>query len=239
MRRPTVGITAGEETITSGEWTEPSILVTAAYVRAVQRAGGRALALAPDAVDAEDPGEVLDLVDALLVTGAAGDLDPAAYGATAHPATQPVGGVRDAYELALVRAARRGRLPVLGVCRGMQLLNVAYGGTLEQHLADVLPRDPHRARPGTYAEHGVRLAPGSLAARAARSERARVRSYHHQGVAELGAGLRASAWAEEDRIVEAVEDAEGAWVLGVLWHPEEDEASHVVGALVAAAREHR
>lgn len=145
--------------------------------------------------------------------------------------------MRDAFELALVRDAAARDLPVLGVCRGMEVLNVAYRGTLCQHLPDALGHDDHRVLPGAFAEHEVRLHPESLAARAAGGEVDVVRSHHHQGPGALGPGLRQSGWSVDDQIVEAIEDPARRFVLGVLWHPEQDEASRVIGALVAAARE--
>jgi putative glutamine amidotransferase len=234
--RPTIGITASVETVTSGDWTELSAAVPFAYVRAVQRAGGRAVLLVPDPADADDPGRLLDQIDGLIVSGASGDVDPARYGAEAHPETRPVIPERDDFELALVRAAAGRDMPVLGICRGMHVINVAYGGTLEQHLGEGLEHDSHRGPPGTFADHHVTTDPGSLAARSAGGERTAVRSYHHQGVREPGEGLSATAWAEGDGVVEAIEDPNRRFLLGVAWHPEEDEASRVVAALVEEAR---
>src|SRR5205085_496809 len=140
-------------------------------------------------------------------------------------------------ELALVSAALEADVPVLGICRGMQVLNVAGGGTLEQHLPDVLGHDRHASRPGRYSDHEVRLEPDSLAARAVGSERTAVKSFHHQGVRTVGESLRPTGFSLlEDGIVEAIEVPDRLFALGVLWHPEEDERSQVVGALAAAAR---
>ena len=143
---------------------------------------------------------------------------------------------RDAFELALVRAAGERDLPCLGICRGMQVVNVAYGGELEQHLPDRLADDIHRGADGAFADHGVEVEPGSLAALAAGATRVAVKSYHHQGVARVGDGLRVTARAETDGTVEAVEDAERRFMLGVLWHPEEDEADRLIAAFVQECR---
>jgi putative glutamine amidotransferase len=232
--RPNIGITAATERVSYGVWEEiPAIISPARYVQAVQRAGGRPVVLPPDPEDAQDPGGVLDLLDALIVTGGAGDLDPTLYGHEPHPETGPVQEERDAYELALVRGALEREMPILGICRGMQVLNVAYGGTIEQHLPDVLGHEEHRHTPGVFADHEVRLDPDSLAARAAGSEWTPVKSHHHQGIKEVGSGLQVTGWATEDDAVEALEDPSCPFVLGVLWHPEEDEKSRIVKALVS------
>ena len=232
--RPNIGVTAATERVSYGVWEEiPAIISPARYVQAVQRAGGRPIVLPPDPEDAEDPSGVLDLLDALIVTGGAGDLDPALYGEEPHPETGPVQEERDAYELALVRGALERELPILGICRGMQVLNVAYGGTIEQHLPDALGHEEHRHTPGTFADHEVRLDPGSLAAHAAGAERTPVKSHHHQGIKEVGSGLKVTGWAAEDDAVEALEDPSCPFVLGVLWHPEEDENSRLIKALVS------
>ena len=232
--RPNIGVTAATEEVSYGVWEGvPAFMSPARYVAAVQRAGGRALLLPPDPEDTEDPGEVLELLDALIVTGGAGDVNPALYDEERHPETGPVQEERDAYELALVRAALERGLPLLGICRGMQILNVAYGGSIEQHLPDALGHEEHRHTPGTFADHEVRLVPGSLAARAAASEVTPVKSHHHQGIKEVGSGLEVTGWAAEDDAVEALEDPSCPFVLGVLWHPEEDENSQLIKALVS------
>jgi gamma-glutamyl-gamma-aminobutyrate hydrolase PuuD len=230
VTRPVIGVTASLEVMTSGDWTELTAGVPTTYVAAVQRAGGRAVLLPPD----EDTADALHGIDALLVTGAAGDTDPAVYGAEPHPKTEPVAPARERFELTVTRAALDRGLPVLGVCRGMHVVNVALGGTLEQHLPDVVGHEDHTGTPGVFAEHDIRLEHGSLAARAVGGEAAQVKSYHHQGVRDVAPGLRATGWAHRDGLVEAIEGEDG-FVLGVLWHPEEDEASEVIGALVRAA----
>ncbi|MFL5992579.1 MAG: gamma-glutamyl-gamma-aminobutyrate hydrolase family protein, partial [Rubrobacteraceae bacterium] len=207
MSRPTIGITAATEDVSYGAWDEvPAFISPASYVQAVQRAGGRPILLLPDPEDAEDPNGVLDLLDALILTGGAGDVNPALYGEELHHETGPIQNERDAYELALARAAVERGIPTLGICRGMEVLNVVYGGSIEQHLPEVLGHEEHRHTPGTYADHEVRLAHGSLAARAAGSESTPVKSHHHQGIKEVGSGLEVTGWAAEDDAVEALED---------------------------------
>ena len=234
MTRPVVGVTTSLQEMTSDGWTELTAGTPATYVAAIQRAAGRAVLLPPD----EETADALDGLDALIVSGAAGDTDPSHYGAEPHPETNPVDPLRDRFELAVTRAALERGLPVLGMCRGMHVLNVALGGTLDQHLPDVVGHHEHEGTPGVFAEHDVRLDHGSLAARAVGTGSARVKSYHHQGVRDLGAGLRATGWASRDGLVEAIE-ADDGFVLGVLWHPEEDDASEVIGALVRTAGERR
>ena len=231
--RPTVGITAATETINYGAWHDvPAFMSPANYVRAVQRAGGRPVLLIPDEADTENPSEVLDLIDAVIITGGAGDLDPELYGQEPHPQTGPIQKERDAYELALISAAIERETATLGICRGMQVLNVAYGGTVEQHLPDAVGHEEHRPLPGVFVDHEVRLVQDSLAARTAGSEVADVRSHHHQGIGEVGDGLSITGRSTKDDIVEAIEDPNHPFVLGVLWHPEEDEKSRIINALV-------
>jgi putative glutamine amidotransferase len=233
VSRPNIGVTAATENVSYGVWNEvPAFMSPASYVRAVQRAGGRPLLLLPDPEDAEDPSGVLDLVDALIVTGGAGDVNPSLYGQERHPETGPIQDERDAYELALVRGALEREMLILGICRGMQILNVAYGGGIEQHLPDMVGHEEHRHTPGTYSDHDVRLEPGSLAARAAGEERSQVKSHHHQGIKNVGGGLVVTGWADDDTI-EALEDPSCPFVLGVLWHPEEDEKSRIIKTLVS------
>jgi len=209
-------------------------MVQRTYPAAVQRAGALALVLPPDDAVVESPDLLLDRVDGLLLAGGA-DVDPASYGAAPHPETGLVWPERDRFEIALaVRAIDRG-LPVLGACRGMQILNVARGGTLQQHLPDVIGSDRHRHTPGRFSDHEVTLDPGSLAARAAGAERGGVKSHHHQGIGELGEGLVATGTSLEDGVIEAIELPGEQFVLGVLWHPEEDEPSRVIASLVDAA----
>jgi putative glutamine amidotransferase len=205
------------------------------YVRAVQAAGGLAVLLPPDDAAAEAPDDLLDRLDALILAGGV-DVDPATYGARPHPEVGPTMPERDRFELALAHRALERDLPLLAICRGMQMLNVARGGTLVQHVPDAVGHEEHRHTPGQFADHDVELEPGSLAARAAGAERLAVKSHHHQGVDELGEGLEVTAWSVGDDLAEAVEDRERRFVLGVLWHPEEDESSRLIAALVEEAR---
>ena len=237
--RPVIGICTAVEPASWGAWEEEICnLSPRAYSLAVQAAGGMALLLPPDDAVAERPDELLDLVDGLMLAGGC-DVDPASYGARPHPETGGTWPERDRFELALTHRALERDHPVLGICRGMQLLNVACGGTLDQHVPDGLGHEDHCHTPGTFSDHGVRLEPGSLAARAVGADATAVKSHHHQGLDELGEGLAASGWSAPDGIVEAIEMEGRPHALGVMWHPEADERSRVVGWLVEAARERR
>ena len=232
-RRPVVGICAAIERARWAVWDGVETNISQrTYSTAVAEAGGLPLILPADEASAEHPGQLLDLLDALMLSGGA-DIDPATYGAEPGPRTEGYRAERDHFELALAREALARDLPVLGVCRGMQVLNVACGGTLEQELAD---SETHLHTPGRFADHGVRLAPGSLAASAVGGPELRVRSHHHQGVAELGDGTVASGWSEPGGLVEAIELPSRRWALGILWHAEEERQSPVIAALVAEAR---
>jgi putative glutamine amidotransferase len=234
VNRPAIGMCAAIESASFGSWTgQDANLLPRGYADAVQGAGGIALLLPPDDDAAEHPDELLDRLDALLLGGGR-DVDPLSYGARPEPETGEPSPERDRFELALVSAALERDMPVLGVCRGMQMLNVALGGTLLQHLPDELCAR-HRHTPGVFSDHDVVLEPGSQAAHAAGGERISVRSHHHQALDELGEGLLVSGRSPEDGLVEAIELPDKRFALGVLWHPEEDRASGVIGALVRAA----
>ena len=232
---PTIGICAAVERARWSHWDAEVALVPRSYVSAVQLAGGLALILASDDEVAENPGELLDKLDGLMLIGGA-DVDPASYGAVPSPHTGATRPERDRFELALAYGAMERNLPLLGICRGGQMVNVACGGTLIQHLPDVVGDDHHLPAPGEFAEHEVELESGSLAARAAGASRIAVRSHHHQAVDELGEGLKATGHALPDAVVEAIEHPGHDFTLGVLWHPEADERSKIVAALVRAAQ---
>jgi putative glutamine amidotransferase len=189
-------------------------------------------------LDALDAAVALDRVDALLLVGGS-DVDPASYGAEAHAETVGAVPERDRAETELVHVAWDRDLPFLGICRGMQMLNIARGGDLRQHLPDDVGHEEHRRVIGTFddADHDVTLADGSLAARVAGETEHGTKSHHHQGVGRIGDGLEVTGWAVDDELPEAVEAPERTFVLGVQWHPEADETSRVIGALVAEARE--
>ena len=234
--RPVIGICSAIESARWGAWEVLCNLSPRTYSLAVQRAGGIALLLPPDDVVAESPDLVLDLLDGVVLAGGS-DLDAGTYGARPHAETVNTRPERDRFELALGHRALERDLPVLGVCRGMQMLNVVRGGTVEQHLPDSVGHENHRHTPGTFSDHEVRLDPGSRAAEVVGAERTAVKSHHHQGVAELGEGVVASGWSDDDDLVEAIELPDRRFALGVLWHPEEDEQSRVIGALVDQARQ--
>src|SRR3954451_1459421 len=167
MPRPLIGVCAAVEQASFGVWTlVPTVLLPLSYADAIERAGGMPALLPPDPSSAESPDELLDRIDALVLGGGA-DIDPASQGAEPHPETIGTNPARDRFEMALARRAMARGIPVLGVCRGMQLMNVACGGTLNQHIPDRLGHERHRPVPGSWAEHEVRIDPGSLAARAA------------------------------------------------------------------------
>lgn len=240
MMRPVIGICAALTEAQWGYWQERAALLSFPYITAIQVAGGLALMLPPDPELEQDPDQVLDLIDGLILAGGA-DIDPSRYGSERHPETQSSVPERDAFEVALICRAWERDLPVLGICRGMQLINVARGGTLHQHLPDEFGHEDHRRVPGSFdgSDHYVRLVPGSLAARAAGEEVHVTKSHHHQGIDQLGDELAVTGRATIDDLPEAIEAYDRRFVLGVQWHPEADESSRVVAALVDEARAYR
>ncbi|MBO9532140.1 MAG: gamma-glutamyl-gamma-aminobutyrate hydrolase family protein [Solirubrobacteraceae bacterium] len=238
LRRPVIGIAAAREVVSFSWWTIRSDFMTSGYSEAIQRAGGRAVLLALDPLDALHPHEVIATLDGLILPGGA-DMDPAHYGHEPHRALGPTDADLDAVQLALARAAIEADLPLLGICRGMQVMNVAAGGTLHQHLPDLLEgSEEHRRVPGTLDEHNahpVDVEPGSLAALAAGAEPS-TRSHHHQAVDEVGDGFIVTGRHTGDGLIEAIEAPRASYCLGVQWHPEADPESPVIASLVAAAR---
>jgi putative glutamine amidotransferase len=231
--RPLIGITSYAEEIRWGVWTEEAALVPLAYVRSIQDAGGRALVVPPseDGLD-----ETLDALDGVIFSGG-GDLDPELYDAEPHTETDAPRQERDRAELRLLQAALDRDMPVLAVCRGSQLLNVARGGDLVQHLPEAVGDEKHKHTPGAFSDHDVKVAPDSRLG-ALLGEHAPVKSHHHQGYGRIGDGLREVAWAE-DGVVEGLEDADKRFALGVLWHPEEGEDRALFRALVDEAQRYR
>ncbi|MFI2633611.1 gamma-glutamyl-gamma-aminobutyrate hydrolase family protein [Streptomyces collinus] len=207
-----------------GVWELEAALLPVGYPRLVQRAGGLAAMLPPD--DPEQAADAVARLDGLVIAGGP-DVEPVRYGAEREERTGPPAPDRDAWELALIDAALAAGVPLLGICRGMQLLNVALGGTLVQHI------DGHAEVVGVFGGHAVKPVPGSLYAGVV-PEETFVPTYHHQAVDRLGEGLVPSAYAA-DGTVEAVELPSADWMLGVQWHPEMGEDVRVMRALVEAA----
>jgi putative glutamine amidotransferase len=238
MSRPVIGICTALEHARWNVWDEEAMLLPRSYITAIQRAGGLALMLPPDPAVVQDASQLLGLIDGLVLAGGA-DIDPASYGQEAHEKTTGTVPERDAFEIALVRGAIERDLPVLGICRGMQLINVALGGTLLQHLPERFGHHEHRRVVGSFdgADHDVEVRDGTLAMRVLGEPRHATKSHHHQGVDRLGEGLEVSGVSAMDGLPEAIELTGSRFVLGVQWHPEADETSAVIGALVAAAEE--
>jgi putative glutamine amidotransferase len=232
-RRPLIGITSYAEEVSWGVWTEDAAVVPMAYVRAVEQAGGRPLVV-PPSVEGLD--ETLAALDGVVFSGG-GDLDPGLYGADPHPETDTPRKARDAAELRMMKAALDRDMPMLAICRGSQVFNVARGGDLVQHLPETVGHEHHRHQPGQFSDHDVTLAADSKLGTVL-GEHSPVKSHHHQGYGKIGTGLREVAWAE-DGVVEGLEDPGKRFALGVLWHPEEGEDFVLFKALVDEAERYR
>jgi putative glutamine amidotransferase len=236
MRRPLIGLTAYAQQVHYGNNDLMAGMLPMTYVRAVHATGGRAVLITPD-----EPGtDVLDSLDGIVFSGG-GDIDPAYWGAEQHPATD-IDPVRDTAELMMMKAALDMDLPTLGVCRGMQVMAVASGGSLHQHLPDLIGHDRHRAAAGTdplaadasaYGRHDVVIKPGSQA-HALLGSRLTVNSFHHQAVDDPGV-FTPTGWCPDDRVIEIMEHPERTFALGVQWHPERTGDLRVFAALVEAA----
>jgi putative glutamine amidotransferase len=229
VARPVIGITTYVTSAKWSYWDVEAALVPAAYVEAVERAGGRPILIPPSE---EGVDETLDSVDGLIFSGGA-DIDPDLYGQEPHPETSGVHPERDRGELALLEGALARDLPVLAICRGSQVLNIARGGDLVQHLPEVVGDEKHKHTPGTFGDHDVTLEDGTRLA-SLLGDRAPVKSHHHQGFGRIGEGLRVAAHAE-DGTIEAVEATDRRFAFGVLWHPEAGEDMKLFAELVREA----
>ena len=233
MARPVIGITTYVTPAKWSYWDTEAALIPADYVYAVERAGGRALLVPPSEDGVE---ETLGALDGLLFSGGS-DLDPGLYDQEPHEETFGIHEARDRAELALLEAALERDMPVLAICRGSQVLNVARGGDLVQHLPEVVGDEKHKHTPGTFADHDVTLEGGTRLG-SLLGDHAPVKSHHHQGIGRIGEGLRVAAHAE-DGTVEAVEDPDRHFAVGVLWHPEAGEDARLFEELVREAAEYR
>jgi len=231
--RPVIGITTYAQEASWGVWNLPAALIPLDYVDAVERAGGRPVLIPPS-----DQGvaETLETLDGIVFSGGA-DIDPSLYGAEPHPETDTPQARRDAGEMALLEAALERDMPTLAICRGFQLLNIARGGDLVQHLPDELRSDEHKQVPGVFAQHPVEVKDGTRLSSmvGARSD---VTSHHHQGIGRLGEGLVETARAG-DGTLEGVEDPSLRFLVGVQWHPEAGEDKALFENLVEEARAYR
>ena len=228
MTRPVIGISAYREQARWGVWDQPAVLIPALYVDKVVEAGGIPVVIPPSSCS--DP-TILDRIDGLILAGGA-DLNPELYDEKPHDETVGWRPDRDAGELDILEGALERDIPLLGICRGLQILTVHAGGRLEQHLPDVVGHERHRPEPGVFGEHQVTLTEGSRV-RAALGATAVVKSYHHQGVADAGS-LAITGRADDDTI-EAVEVVGKAFAVGVLWHPEAGDDPRLFDALVTSA----
>ncbi|GAT74018.1 gamma-glutamyl-gamma-aminobutyrate hydrolase family protein [Microbacterium hydrocarbonoxydans] len=228
-----IGVTTYLERAQQGVWDVRAAFLPEQYLTGVTAAGGIALLLPPQDPDAADA--AIAGMDGLILTGGA-DVAPELYGEERHPLTDPARVDRDAWELALFRAAERRRIPVLAICRGLQLVNVARGGTLQQHLPESLGTERYRIGGGVFAENQVAVSPGTALAEVLGEGDVRVHSYHHQGIDRLGDGLVAAA-RSDDGLVQAFVDTSGGHLVGVQWHPEENgEDRRLFEDLVSQAR---
>ena len=239
-RRPVIGLTTYNEPARMLVWDREFAMLHASYLAATERAGGIAILLPAPGTGAEEVGdradEVLDRVDGLVLTGGA-DVDPARYGQSRQERTSAPRARRDEWEIALATAALRRGVPLLAVCRGLQILNVALGGSLHQHLPDMVGHDGHQPSPGTFGTVEVATEPGTRTAELIGS-RVHVRCHHHQAVARLAPGLTVTGRAA-DGTVEALEVDGPSFAVAVQWHPEEDrEDTRLFAALVSAGQQY-
>jgi len=230
--RPLIGISCYGERARWGSWDIDAVVLQRTYVEALE-ASGAAVVLVPPVTDEQSIDAILARLDGLVLAGGA-DVDPAAYGHDAHESTDRPRHDRDRTELALYRGARDRGVPVLGICRGLQVMAVESGGHLIQDLPSAGYGTTHRAAPGTFNEHRAHFVEGSLVARTLGTTDMNVNSSHHQAVEDAGS-LTITGHAE-DGTVEVCEDPEAAFVIGVQWHPEVTSDRRLFAGLVAAAR---
>jgi putative glutamine amidotransferase len=234
VRPPRIGVTTYRERAAWGVWDEAADLLPSSYSAAIRNSGGVVLLLPPG--DPATAADLLDGLDGLVIAGGA-DVDPGRYRAGRAVETGPPRADRDDWELALIAAAMEVSLPLLGICRGMQVLNVALGGTLVQHLPHVVGHDGHCPSVGVHGRHDVAVRPDSRLG-AVLDAHVEVATYHHQGVDRLGTDLVATGWSE-DGTVEAIEHCGAGWVVGVQWHPEVHDGQTLFAAFVDVCRETR
>ena len=240
MSKPVIGLCTALEVARWSVWDQPAVLLPSNYVEAIQSAGATALLLPPDPSAVDDPAELLDLVDGLLLAGGA-DIHPSFYGQEPEEGLEATVPERDAFELALASAAMDRDQPVLGICRGLQIINVARGGTLHQDILERVGHEGHRASMGSFdgADHDVQLKAGSLAASAVGDTRSTTKSHHHQSVDEVGEGLTVSGHYPPDGTCEALELEANDFTLGIQWHAEATPGDQVITSFVDAARRWR
>ena len=228
---PLIGITCYVERARWRSWDRPAALLPLSYVRAVSQAGGRPV-LVPPSNDEDALDDYVEALDGLIASGGA-DIDPSLYGAERHPKTDPLNPDRDRAEVRLLAKAMEREVPVLGICRGMQMMNVSKGGDLIQHLDDHTDGTGHVKSPGEFSTHSVAVTPGSRLHDIV-GDRTTVRSHHHQAPNRVGDGLREVA-RSEDEVIEALELPDHPFAIGVLWHPEEEGLGPLFTSLVEAA----
>jgi len=238
VSRPVIGLTTYLEQAQTGVWNVPASFLPKVYFEAVTRAGGIAVLLPPQPVDPAIAGRVLAGLDGLIITGGK-DIDPARYSEAPHPATDDPRVDRDAWEFALLEGAIELDLPFLGICRGAQVLNVALGGTLNQHLPDIVGTTTYQAGGGVFNTVDARVEPGSRLHGLLAEDTVSVPVYHHQSIQQVADGLAVTA-RTEDGVIEAVERVGSSFGVAVQWHPEQSEEDlRLFEGLVEAARRYR